>query len=95
MCYVEMDGYGLNMWKVWIFQDVHFSHEFLYYCLENINSMGNWNKVPIIVDIFMISCVLDGIEKVVWSEQQLGVAGHTQDQGRCLTPQILKFLTIA
>jgi hypothetical protein len=95
MCYVEMDGYGLNMWKVWIFQDMHFSHEFLYYGLKNINSMGNWNKVPMIVDIFMISCVLDGIEKVVWSEQQLGVTGHTQDQGRCLTPQILKFLTIA
>jgi len=77
MYYVEMDGYDLNMWKAWIFQEVHYSYEFLYYWLENINWMGNWNRVPMIVHMFMMSCVLDGIEKVVWSEQHLRVSGHT------------------
>jgi hypothetical protein len=77
-CCLEMDEYDLSIWKAWIFEDVHYSYEFLYYWLENINWVGNWNGIPMILDMFMISCVPNGTEEVVEWRQQLRVAEHTQ-----------------
>jgi len=63
-----------------------YSYEFLYYWLENINSKGNWNVIPMTVNMFMISCVPDGTREATRSGQQLGVAGRSQAHGRCSTP---------
>ena len=93
MCYMEMHGYDLSMWKVGIFQDVHYSYEFLLLAQKyKLNGKLEW-------DSYNSWYVHD--ESCPWWNKgdcwikKIVQSGKTHSaQGRCSTPRLLNFLII-